>query len=231
MRQTFKEEEIVCINWHVLRTIWRITYKNEPEKTKITSFSSLPQGRDGKGMNFFNLFGIKGEKAHDIMIYKEQDGKYMRNRNFDYKTIEALSNKTNIPKDIFLGKRLILPINNDTEMSNTLRVFVSKRMKQDTYCPPYKRSSNEIKKYLMKCKSQFDKGELSNVDMSHAFYFIKNGTISDEKQEHVKKITETLNNVSYKDLYAIESKNLYEFLRALKKQEKLVTAMIIHKQN
>jgi len=227
MRQTFKEEEIVCINWHVLRTIWRITY-NEPEKTKIKSFSSLPQG---KGINFFNLFGIKGTIAREIMIYKKQDGKHMVNENFDYKTIQALSNKTNIPKDIFQGKRLILPINNNSELGNALRVFVTERMKQNTYSTPFIQSSKEIVDHLMKCKSQFKDGELSNVDMSRAFYFIQNGIISDEKQEHVKKLTETLNSVSYNDLYNIEKKNLYEFLRALKKQEKLVTAMIIYKQN
>jgi hypothetical protein len=211
--------DTIFLNWHILMTIWKIKYNLSSEREKVT-FHFVDKDKD-EDITFFRLFGVDSRR-----IYKFVKG----GRNFNKKDIDHLIDKTNISRKIFDGTRLLVPVNENDDLHSTFVKFVIKR-KQGEHPSKHRELYNEIKKYLKGCEDDFSNSRPINPELQKAFAFITNGHSSVENQQLILDMSRALNDIKYRKLLDIDSQYLFTYLKALRKQEKLVTTAITHNKN
>jgi len=215
----FSTKHICCINWHILRAIWRLTHNNQDKGKAEFQLTNSNNETITVYKTFNRLLGIDGNIAKNVMI---------GSGNISKKQIDDLAIRTGIIRAVFEGKQLLI---NEEEHKDLLFNFAVKRLKGG-HPTNYEVESDDIRKILLGYQKELQKeNPCVNPEIMKAFYFIKKGGTSDDRQKHIENITSMLDKIQYKSLLKVQKTTLVDYHKALKKQEEYIQSIITFQEN
>lgn len=203
----------LCINWQILIIIWRIEHGSDREAFRFSIFKNNKCTTEE--YNFRDLFTIDSQKIFKLIRAK----KYI-----DPEKIKKLAIDTNISRSVFEGTKLIVQ-NPDEELGKAFTKYAIARIRGDK---SYRNELSKIIIYIKKCRENLNQGISIDPELYKAFIYIRGESSLNNSQQNILNITNLLNDIKYKELLASDPHNLFKYLKAIRKQEKLVTTAIIH---
>ena len=196
--------------------IWRLEHGSE---RKSYRFTILKNNEYITGeYNFRDLFTIDSQKIFDKIKLKD---------NIESANINKLAADSNISKSVFEGNKLIIS-NPDRELEKAFNKYAIARIRND-HSSKYRNELNVIKEYIEKYRENLKQGKTIDPELHKAITYIRGETSVINDHQYILNIVNSLNDIKYKELLATDPHILFTYLKAIRKQNKLVTTAIVHK--